>query len=154
MRQTIRGLLLVGSIAALLTACSPSPTPSPTSTVTVEAAARAYSTFLEIWRGTYADTLNTEAPTAGGDATKIAQYARALRDAYQAFGRGAALIDVPEGIRPALDAEVQAVNTLVDLATRLADEPSNPALNTELGNALGRVTQTTAAVEAALRIFH
>lgn len=157
MTSAFRGWLRLAAaalIAAQITACSPSPTPSPSvSTVTMDSAAGAYSAFLETWRGTYANILTSEAVPAGGDTAKISQYARAVRDSYAAFARDAARIEVPAAVKPLQDQEIQSVNTLVALADRVADAPADLSLNTQFRNALGRVTQDTAAVEAALGLI-
>lgn len=154
MNRLARVLLLSGAVVVLMAGCSPGPTPSPSATVTLEAAARAYSGLMSGWIETYADTLNKESSTAGHDRAAFAQYAATLRDAYGSLSRGVALIGVPQSVKPAVDAELESMNTLVALATQLVDDPMNSALRSELANALGRVTQRSAAVDAALGLSH
>jgi len=157
MTSAFRGSLRLAAtvlIAAQLTACSPSPTPSPSAaTVTIDAAATAYSAFLETWRGTYANILASEAEPADGDTAKITQYARTVRDAYAAFVRDVAPIEVPAAVKPLQDREIESVNTLVALAGKVVDAPGDPSLNAQFQGALGRVTVDTAAVEAALGLL-
>ena len=152
-------LLLVAVLSGLLGACSPPPppppppppTPSPTAD-TLVAAARAYSAFVTSWTGRYADGLNVEAAAADADATKLARYSSDLADAYQAFADGVGKIEFPEAVRPSAELELQTVATVIALARQLANEPTNVSVKGELQGALARVAQSSASLEAALRL--
>jgi hypothetical protein len=155
MSAIARVLLIVVLLAVLVSSCSPKPSPSPSpspspTTDTLAAAAQAYSAFTRSWSSQYSDALNRAAAAADADPANVAGYARELADAYQAYSDGVAQIEFPDTIRAAVDLEVQSLGALVGLARQLADDSSNIQLKTQLQEALGRVTERSAAVEAAL----
>jgi len=153
----VRAALLLIAVSLGATACSPAPTPSPSSvpTATVESAARAYSAFTASWRSRYADALNAAsaaADAADADASSISDYARRLGDAYQAYLDGLQGIEYPPSVHDAVALELESLDSLVALARNLAADPSNLPLKTQLQAALGRLTERSAAVEAALNL--
>lgn len=151
MSAIARFVLIVILLPALIGSCSPRPLPSPSPTIdSLAAAAQAYSAFTTSWRKQYADALNVSAAATDADSAKLAGYARALADAYQAYSDGIEKIEFPDTVRAAVDLEIDSLRTLVSLAGQLADNPSNIDLKTEVQAALGRVTESSTAVEAAL----
>jgi hypothetical protein len=153
-------VLLLTSLLALVAACSPnltptsmpSPTPTPTPTVTLAAAAEAYSAFARSWRSRYAGVLNEAAAAADADSANVARYARVLAEGYAAYSDGLAQVEVPDTLRAALDREIESLDVLVALARQLAADPSDIDLKTQTQAALGRVTESSAAVESALDV--
>ena len=135
---------------AVLIACSPAPTPLPTSTATIESAAEAYSAFVASWTDEHADEVNAAAAAADTDASQVDEYATILADAYQAFGDGLRAIEFPESVQTEVDRELDTTGVLVGLARQLAATPSDASVKTELHQALARVAQSSASVEAAL----
>ena len=154
MIPAIRPLLLGAIVAALMTACSPSPTPPPTPTVTVEAAAKAYSAFSARWTGAYNDRLNSDSAAADADPANVARYAHTLADAYSAFADGVRAIEFPGSLRPIVQQELDAVDVLVALANQLERAPTDLSVRTQLQDAVGRVGERSATVDAALGLSH
>ena len=154
MISALRALFFGALLTASVTACSPAPTPIPTSTVTIEQAAQAYSAFSTSWTGEYTDVLNADAAAADADLDNVAQYARTIANAYDAFGRGIRAIAFPTAIQPTVQQELEAVDVLVALGKQLERDSSNLSIKMQLQEALARVGQRSGAVEVGLGLQH
>ena len=120
----------------------------------MEQASHAYAAFSTSWIAKYNEVLNSDAAAADADPKNVTQYARTIAEAYEAFGLGIRAIAFPPSIQAAVRQELEAVDVLVSLARQLESDSSNVIVRTQLQDALGRVGQTSGAVETALGVRH